>query len=191
MKSLSADVLTALAASEVVLVTLVRIVFPGTTIALNSSTWHIPHGGTTYQGAAGLGAVAAIVDKPGELPGIQLELQNVDSAHISLALDDADQVQGSAVTISTAILNRTTYAVLHVETDWTGTADTMAITEDGERGAITLTCESKGVDLLKGNPLTYSDADQQSLVPGDRIFEYIAQQADKPVVWPTRDHYFR
>ena len=191
VKSLSAPVLAALSASNVVLVTLVKMEFPGGTIALNTSSWNISHGGTDYLGAAGLGAQTAITDKPGEIAGIQLELNRVDTTYITLALDDADQVQGSPITISTAILDASSYQVLHVETDWTGYADTMTISEDGETCSIGLTAESKAVDLLRGNPLVYNDADQQSLVPGDRIFEYVASQTDQPVVWPTRDYYYK
>lgn len=191
MKSLPAPVLAALAASEVVLVTLVKLEFPSGTICLNSSNWNIDHGGDTYKGAFGLGTISPIADSPGEIPGIQLELTRVDSAYIALALDDADEVQGSAVTISTAIFDTATYTVLHVETDWTGYADTMAIAEDGETCGISMSCESKAVDLLRGNPLTYSDADQQSLVPGDTYFEFVADQADKPVIWPAREFFLR
>lgn len=187
MKSLPAPVLAALSAAHVVLVTLVKLEFPDGTIALNTSSWTISHNGTDYQGAAGLGAHTAIVDKPGEIAGIQLEINRVDSAYVTLALDDADQVQGSPITISTAILDSTTYQVLHVETDWTGYADTMTIGEDGEKCSIGLTAESKAVDLLRGNPQVYNNADQQSLVPGDRAFEYVASQTDQPVVWPTRE----
>lgn len=191
MKSLSAPVLAALAASNVVLVRLVKLEFPGGTIGLNTSNATFDYGGTTYQGAAGLGSQSAITDKPGEIPGIQLELHRVDSTYLALALDDADQVQGAPVTIFTAILDMDTYQIRHVETDWVGYADTMPISEDGVQGSIVLTCESKAVDLLRGNPLVYNDADQQSLVPGDRIFEYVASQTDKPVEWPLRDYFYR
>jgi hypothetical protein len=191
VKSLTAPVLAALSSAHAVLVTLVKLEFPGGTIALNSSNWTLSYGGTDYLGAAGLGAHSAIADKPGEIAGVQLEIQRVDSTYITLALDDADQVQGSPVTISTAILDSSTYAILHVETDWTGYADTMSIEEDGETCSIVLTAESKAVDLLRGNPLVYNDADQQSLVDGDRIFEYVVGDSDKPVVWPTREFYFR
>jgi hypothetical protein len=47
------------------------------------------------------------------------------------------------------------------------------------------------VDLLSGNPSTYSDADQQAIYPGDRAFEYVVDQSDKPVVWPSREYFFQ
>ncbi len=31
--------------------------------------------------------------------------------------------------------------------------------------------------------MTYSNVDQQALYPGDRAFEYVLSQANKPIVW--------
>jgi hypothetical protein len=189
MRSFGAAVTTALSAGSAVLVTFVRLEFPSVTIGLSSSNWNFDHGGITYLGANGLGSINPIVDHPGELPGMQLELQVPDATMISLALDDVDQVQGSAVTISTAIIDSSTYQIIDVATDWVGYADRMTIVEDGEKCSIGLSAESKGVDLLSGNPLVYNDPDQQLLYPGDRAFEYVVDQADKPVVWPSRAYF--
>ena len=35
------------------------------------------------------------------------------------------------------------------------------------------------------------DADQQAIYPGDRAFEYVVDQSDKPVVWPSREYFFQ
>lgn len=191
MRSVSAGVTAAFASGEVALATLVKIVFPGATVLLNSSGYDLSHNGDTYLASRGLGRVSPITDRPGELPGLKLELLQVDSANIAAALDESDEVQGSSITISTAVISSTTHQIIDVETDWTGYGDTMSIAEDGETAVIGLSGESKGVDLLRGNPLVYNDADQQSRVPGDRYFEYVVSQSDQPVVWPTREWFFK
>lgn len=191
MRTLAAGVTTAFAAREVLLATMVRLDFPSGTIGLNSSNYSLLWSGVTYQAAAGLGKVSAVQDKPGDLPGVQLELLNVNPVYISLALDDADVVQGSLVTLSTAVFDSTSHQVIDVVLDWVGYADTMSIMEGGGSASIVLSAESKGVDLLRGNPLTYSNGDQQSIYPGDRAFEYVVSQTDKPVVWPTRQWFGR
>lgn len=191
MRTLAAGVTTAFAGTEVVLVTLVKLAFSTGTIALSDSLYSIAWGGDTYQAAAGLGELSPVEDKPTEISGIKLELLRIDSSHIALALDDAGVVQGSGVTIRTAVLDATSHQVIDVVTDWTGYADTMSIVEDGRTASIVVTAESKAVDLLRGTPLTYSDGDQQSLVPGDRYFEYVVSQSDKPIVWPTREYFFQ
>lgn len=190
MRALSAEAIAALSASEVFLVTMVRIDFPSGTIALNASNYTLNWNGVDYLAAAGLGNVAPTEDRPGEITGATLELLQVDSVYIALALDDSDEVQGSPVTIYTAVLDAD-LQIVDVVTDWTGYADTMSIAEDGERASISMTAESKAVDLLRGTPLLYNDGDQQSLYPGDRYFEYVVSQSNKPIVWPTREWFFK
>lgn len=190
MRSLSAGVTAALAATEVMLVTMVRIDFPSGTIALNASNYTLNWDGVDYLAAAGLGNISPTEDKPGEMTGATLELLKVDSTYIGLALDDADEVQGSAVYVYTAILD-SDLQIVDVVTDWVGYADTMSISEDGNTAAIVLSAESKAVDLLRGSPLLYNDADHKSIYPFDRYFEFVTSQSDKPVVWPTREWFYQ
>jgi hypothetical protein len=191
MRSLSSAAIAALASGHVVLATLVKMQFPGGTIALNSSNMDLAWNGDTYLAAAGLGDIDPISDRPGDMPGMRFTLQKVDASLISLALDDRAQVQGTPIAIYTAILDNATYQIVEVETDWVGLADTMPITEDGKTATITLTAESKAVDLLRGQSLTYTDAAQKTQYTADRAFEYVPDQANKPVVWPTREWFFK
>lgn len=191
MKAFAAPVLAALAAGEVAMVRLIAMQFPSGTIALNTSNWDFVHAGTTYRGAYGLGTISVINDTPGEVQGLQFELHGIDTGKVSLALDEADEVQGTLVTLRTAIIDLANYQILDAPIDWRGRADTMPIVEDGETAAIRCTVESKAVDLLRGNPLTYSDGDQQALHPGDRAFEMVVGQTDKPVVWPAKEFFYK
>ena len=191
MKTLTAPVLAALAAGEVVVVQLVELQFPSGTIALNTSNWHLVWGGVTYQGAYGLGSVSPVKDSPGEIRGISFTLSGGDSSSIALALDSAAEVQGTRTIIRTAILDTTTFQILDAPIDWAGTLDTMSIEEDNNQATISATAESAAVDLLRGNLSTYSDADQQALFPGDLAFEYVVSQVDQPVVWPAREYFFQ
>lgn len=147
--------------------------------------------GLTYKGAFGLGQISAITDKPGEVQGINLELHGADAARISLALDDSDIVQGTPVEIRTALIDTTTYQILDAPVEWVGTMDTMSIAEDGTSATIAVTCESKAVDLLRGNVAMYSDADQRAINPTDASFSYVVDQIDKPIVWPSREFFYK
>lgn len=191
MKTLSATVLSALASGAVAIVQMVELEFSSGTIRLNSSNWHLAYGGNTYTGAYGLGSVSAITDQPGEVQGITLALSAGESIRIALALDDDDEVQGAVCRIRTAIISTTDYTVLDAPVDWAGTCDTMAIGEDGQQAEIRVTAESNAVDLLRGTPATYSDADQQALYPGDLAFSYVVSQIDQPVVWPSREFFYK
>lgn len=189
MRSLSAPVLSALASGSVALVQLIRMDFSTTPVYLNSSTWDLLFGGITYKGAYGLGQISAVTDKPGEVQGISIELHGADAARISLALDDSDIVQGTPISIRTAIIDTATYTILDAPVEWTGTMDTMSIAEDGQTASISVNCESKAVDLLRGNAWMYTDADQRVVSATDGSFKYVVDQIDKPIVWPSREYF--
>ena len=191
MKSYSAATLASLASGHVAIVQLVHLAFPSGVVALNVSNWDLLWLGVTYKGAYGLGAVSQINDKPGEVQGLTLTLNGGDSARIALALDAGAVVQGSPVTIRTAIIETATYTILDAPIDWVGQCDTMVISESGSTAEIGVTAESRAVDLLRGNPSTYTDADQQALFAGDRAFEYVVSQSDKPIIWPAREFFFK
>lgn len=191
MKTYSAPTLAALASGELAIVQLVRMAFPSGEVAVNNSNWTFVWGGITYLGAPGLGTVNQVSDKPGEVQGMTLELDGGDPVRISLALDNADEVQGTALTIRTAIIETANYTILDAPVDWAGKCDTMGISEDGETASVRVTAESGAVDLLRGNPATYSDADQQADYAGDLAFAFVVDQVDKPIVWPAKEFYYK
>lgn len=190
MRTITPAAESALAQPSVPLVQLVRMQFPGGDVAINSSNWNLVWDSVTYLGAAGLGKVASIDDSPGEIKGLQFEMSAVSATQIGLALDDADQWQGVPITIRTAILDGS-YQVVDAPVEWSGFGDTMTLSEDGETATVSATAESSAVDLLRGHPLTYSDADHQTLYPGDRAFEYVVDQADQTVVWPAKTWFYK
>ncbi len=185
MRSLSPEVLAALSAPTVWLANLVLMQFPTGIIALNTTNMLLVWEGVEYLGAAGLGAIAQIDDSPGEVKGLSLEMAGVRPDAIALAMDDAAVIQGTPLTIRLAILNADGQ-ILDAPIDWTGRLDTMSIEDKGDTCTVQVTAESSAVDLLRGSPLTYSDADQQAIAPGDRFFDQVVPQAGQPVVWPSR-----
>jgi hypothetical protein len=191
MKALSLAALAALNAPEAVTVQLVRMGFAPTPVALAASTWTITHLGLDYKAAQGLGTISPIEDAPGTVKGVQFEITGAPAEYIALAMDDADQYQGVPISISTALLDPVSYQIVDVLPDWVGRGDTFTHTIEGQTASIQATAESSEVDLLRGNPLTTSDADQQTLYPGDRAFEYVVAQADQRDVWPSREYFFK
>lgn len=177
----------ALSSKSVAIVQLVYLGFT-TPIALNLSTWDLEWGGVTYKGAYGLGTISEVTDKPGEVHGITLEMFG-DAAIIALALDDSDVVQGTPCVIRTAIIETNSYTVVDAPVEWSGELDTMSVGEDGTQASIRITAESKAVDLLRGTPMLYNDADQRSVDPTDGSMMYIVDQIDKPIVWPSRGYF--
>ncbi len=190
MRSLTTAANTALASNSVAIVQLIYMAFSTTPIAINTSTWALTWDGITYSPAAGLGSISAIEDKPGEVTGINFDLFG-DTAHIALALDEANIVQGTECTIRTAIIETTNYTVVDAPTEWTGRLDTMSVVEDGNSATISVTAESRAVDLMNGNAFYYSQQDQLTIDTNDLSFSYVVDQVDKPIVWPTKAFFYK
>jgi hypothetical protein len=68
---------------------------------------------------------------------------------------------------------------------WAGLMDTMQVT-DGAEPRVTLTCESRLVDLERAEVRRYTDADQQAEYPGDRFFEYVPALQEAEIRLPAR-----
>ncbi len=189
MKSLSPTFAAALASATPQVAQLVAMYFSGGTVALNSMNRPLDFGGLTYRGAAGLGEISQIDDSAGsEIKGLQLTMSGLSSELLALALADATVVQGVRLVIRLALVGADGF-VIDAPVDWDGYLDTMSIDADAEKCTISVTAESSAVDLLRGNAMTTSNADQQALYPGDRAFEYIVSQDGVPVVRPTKQYY--
>lgn len=191
MRFLGSQTIATLSGAQVALAQLVLLQFSTGAVALNTSTWDLVWGGVTYKGAYGLGTISAIEDAGGAVKGLNFELSGVSSSSIALALDDSDTVQGTPVTIRTAVIDANTYQVIDAPVEWVGLLDTMTLSEDGANSSISATAESSAVDLLHGYESTYSNATQQTFCPGDKAFEYVVDQADKPVVWPAKSWFYK
>lgn len=192
MRTFAPATVTALESGTAVFVWLLLLDFgAGGVFGFNTSNWHLDVDGQTYYGAYGLGGISPAKDAPNGVQGLQLTLDGGPAERIALALDEADRVQGAPVTLRAAIFDTATYQVIEAPIEWQGYLDTMAISDDGASCTINCTAESRAVDLLRGCPLTYTDADQQSLYPGDRAFEYVASQVEEQVVWPAKEWFYR
>lgn len=189
MRTLAPSALAVIAAPVLGLAALVRMDFPGGAILLTSANFDIQASSGLYRGAGSLGQISEVNDSPGEIKGLQFSLSGVRSEYIALALDGAAVVQGTPVTIRHGIFDATTGQLCDEPIAWRGTLDTMSIEEDGATCTISATAESSAVDLLRGSPLTYSDADQKAIYPDDRMFEYLLSQVNVPVVWPDRNYF--
>lgn len=64
-----------------------------------------------------------------------------------------------------------------------GRVDVPEIADDEQTCAITLTYESRLIDLTRAREWRYTDESQKALYPDDRGFEYVTTIQDKEIVW--------
>jgi hypothetical protein len=68
---------------------------------------------------------------------------------------------------------------------WAGLMDTMEVV-DGAEPRVSLTCESRLVDLERAEVRRYTDADQQAEYPGDRFFEFVPALQEAEIKLPSQ-----
>lgn len=186
MRTLNAAAISAIAQQSVALAMLVKLDLTAP-VYLNTSGWGLTWNSNLYTGTGLLGSIREIEDAPGEVKGIGMSLAGIDASAIALAL--TEPVQGKTVTIYTAIFDPATYQIADATVEWAGKLDVFNIIEDGETCTLELTAEHSGIDLLRPNTVRYSNSDQRRLFPSDRGFEYVVDQSDQAIVWPSREFF--
>jgi hypothetical protein len=188
MRTLSGAAATALSSPMVPLAVLIDMDLTSP-LRLCTGGWTLTYGGDVYTAVGTLGAIDSIRESASEPAAIRFTISGVPSAMVSLAL--SEPVQGAAVTLYVAVFDPSTYQILDAAVEWSGTLDTMTISEDGVAAGITVTAEHAGIDLLRAHPTRFTDADQQRLYPGDLGFEYVTDQADQTIIWPAKEWFRR
>ena len=187
MRTLSAPAIAALAARPFGLAQLVTMNL-SSTVYLNTSSWNLVWAGNTYLGAAHVGSIGIVDDSPGEVKGLQFQLNGVPSDMLAIAL--AEPVQGKSVTIETEIFNANG-AVVDAVVEWAGRLDVMTISEEGGGASISVSAEHIGIDLIRPTNLLFSNQDQQRLYAGDKFSEYVVDQSEQALIWPAASFWMR
>lgn len=182
MRILSAPALAALQGRALPLAVLVEMAL-STPLNLNTASLNLVIGGTTYYGTKGLGEIGEVTESPSEVKPLRFTLSGVPSTSIALAL--TEPVQGKLVTLKLAVFDPTMYQVLDVDPIWVGRLDVFTIDDGGATSTLSVTAEHAGIDLTRPGNLLYSDAAQQTLYPGDYAFQYLNDQVEQRIVWPS------
>ena len=137
-------------------------------------------GSDTYTGAGTLLAISS-VEESGEIAarGITMTLTGISSSLISVALTENYQNRSAKVYIGTLQENGaiSTYQLFG------GRLDVMTIEESGETATISVTAESRLIDLERPRTRRYTSEDQKSLYAGDLGLDYVNDLQDKTLDW--------
>ena len=188
MRTLSSPAQAALLASPLPIAVLVEMDLASGALYLNTAGIDMVIGGVTYYGTKGLGRIDTVEDTPAEMKALNFELSGAPASAIALAL--TEPVQGKAVRIKVAIFDPATYQPLQTDLRWSGQLDAIGISDGQPTAVLSVTAEHGGIDLVRPANSLFSDAEQQRLNPGDTSLQYMADQVDVKVVWPSAA-YFR
>ena len=133
--------------------------------------------GNVYTGAGGLigvGEMSEVVDLTAQ--SITVTLSGLQSGILATALTEPYQGRVANVYIGER-------SVQDVLLAFSGYLDTMTPEDDGVTSSLTVTVESKLVDLQRARVRRYTKESQKALFPGDTFFDWTPDLADKQVPW--------
>lgn len=130
----------------------------------------------TYTGTGDIMSVQ-LVEESADLSAksATISMQGITSEIVALAL--AEPYQGRVCRILFGIEGQTPIEIFG------GFMDVMTIQDSGEASVISMTIESRLVELERTRPIRYTDESHKSRNPQDEYFSYVASLIDKDVVW--------
>lgn len=181
MRDMTQEVVDVLNSSNVPLLVLVEMQFKSGTVRCCNAGYTFKYNGHDWIGLGQLGGISAVSEgETLEMKGLNLTLTGVEPEYIAIAL--GSEYQGQLATIWLAPLDHNYQILIDPVIIFKGRMDTMSV-DIGKTATVQVAVESKLVDWERPRILRYNDADQQSLYPGDKGFEFVAEMTEKDIIW--------
>lgn len=156
--------------------------FASGTLRLWSGIASIAWNGQTWTGVGGLLGVSEVHESDEiRANGMTVSLSGVDPSRLSLVLGQARS--GAAGRLWFGLLDGAGAVIADPYLAFEGRLDEPTIDEGGETATISISYESRLIDLERPRERRYTHEDQQIDFPGDLGFQYVAELQDKVVVW--------
>lgn len=133
-------------------------------------------GGDTYLGTGDLLSIPNVEEVADmSAKSAEITLSGVATELVSLALQEP--YQGRNARILFGVLGQTPIEVFG------GLMDVMTISDSGEASTISLTVESRLVELERIRPFRYTDNSQKLRHPTDDFFSFVPALQDREILW--------
>jgi len=113
--------------------------------------------------------------------GVTVGLSGLSTSLVASALTTA--YQGRDLNVYIGVLDSAGAVVADPIKIFAGKMDVMTVEDSGESAEITITAESKLIDLERSRARRYTSEDQKIDYPNDKGLDFIAGLQDKAVVW--------
>lgn len=172
---LSRDRVTAVIAAQVQ--------FESGTAYVHSGTGTLVLGGYVYYGVGALGAVDDVQESGTTSPTqLKLTLSGLDLSLFAKTLNErcvGRQAEIYLVAMDDSGVARVADLIFKGKVSSTGATA-------GETNALQYTVSNVFEDWQRPFPDRYTDESHQAAQPGDRIFRYVAQMAERPIYWGSK-----
>jgi hypothetical protein len=176
VRNLATGVEEALTSAVVRPAYLCDVEFETGTLRLWTGVGQLQWGGNTYTGAGNLAGVSEIIEtQDSRAEGIRLSLSGVPSSTVSLVLQSARQ--GRPVRLWLALFDESNAMIGEPVAAFDGLLDVPQIDDAGETSTISITAESRLIDLRRARVRRYTNEDQQLEYLGDLGFQYVNRAA--------------
>lgn len=175
MRDINTNLYNKLISKSVDLYYAVELFFDGGTVRFWTGVGNKVINGNTYTGTGSLLNISGLEENDNlSSPGVNITLSGLDSAIVSLALQEPYQNRECKIHIGS---DGDTLEV------FSGFMDVMSIDDSGDSCSIGLSVESRLIILDRKSAFRYTQETQETRYPGDTFFSYVADLADKQVVW--------
>ena len=181
-RSLESAMQSAVVADLVRPIVLVRCAFDSGALNLWTGIGNLTVGGVTYVGAGGLLSVGEMKESSDlAANGITITLEGVTSPLITKARDE--NYQGRELKVLLGATDASNGVIADPVVIFSGFMDTMTINETGETASIAVTVENRLIEFEKTRVRRYTAEDQRIDFPDDRGLEFVAELAEKAIMW--------
>lgn len=159
----------------------VKMDFSGGAVLVWTGYGNITIDSETYVGSGDILGISGLTETADvQANGITVTLTGLNSSLVSLALSEAYQGRDCKVyfgALSSGAVVADPYLV------FSGRMDVMTIEDSGNVSDITVTAESRLIDLDRARNRRYTTEDQKIDYPDDRGLEFVADLQDKQIIW--------
>lgn len=181
-RSLTAGVQSAIADDQVRPFLLFEGEFVSGTIRAWNGIGDLAWSSYTWSGVGSLINISAIEEASDvKASGITVVLNGVSQTNISLALSDCRQGKPGKIWIG--FMNTSNAIISDPYLVFDGRLDTANIDEGAEFASVSLSYESRLIDLQKPRNIRYTHEEQQRLFAGDMGLEFVASLQEMEVTW--------
>ena len=180
-RNLTTAVQNELAASELQPFFAIKLAFDSGDVRIWTGYNDITVASETYIGGGQLLSISPI-EETVEIAarGVNLALNGINSSLVSVALTESYQGRSAKVylgVISSGAVVSDPYLVFD------GRMDVMTIEDAGDTANISLSAESRLIDLERARVRRYTNNDQQNQFAGDTSLRFVADLQDKEIAW--------
>lgn len=180
-RPMSTDVANAVQAGHVPGLLLVMLDFESGPVRVNNSAVTFPWSGFDWVGTGFLGTIDPVSEHSDlQMTGISMQLTGIPTEMVSRVL--GEHYQGRAAKVWFAPMDDDYIVLAEPVLIFSGRMDACDIAL-GETAAVTLTAESRLTDWERPRVRRYTHEDQIAQYPGDLGLQFVAQMAEKTLVW--------